>query len=201
MDLIYFACLVLVAYLLSYRIMYALSHVTGSAYFLFRLILFPGVILHELAHMLACLITLTPIEGFSFWDQSGGHVLHHKPKLFLLTQPIISFAPFPVGIAALLYLTHFLRGHALWVEIVSGFLMLSIAGTFGPSQADIQPATWGTVLLLLLLVGVGYTHPNLITKITPYVQHFNHQMLFITLILLAIWAVLFATHFLFTKRR
>src|SRR5687768_18527214 len=101
-----FQTLVLLAiiYGLSYLTMYKLAHVSRRSYRLYRLILLPGVVVHELSHTLACLLTRTSIHQISFWDETGGKVIHEKPKWPIITQPFISVAPLPVGIGLLLFL-------------------------------------------------------------------------------------------------
>jgi hypothetical protein len=60
---------------------------------LHRIFLTPGIIVHELSHALACILTGASIQEISFFSEEGGHVTHTKSKIPLLGQPIISMAP------------------------------------------------------------------------------------------------------------
>ena len=90
---VYFALLVWVAVasLLSYVIeqlwIGAVSRRT------FRLAVAPGVIVHELSHVVGCLITGAVVRRVVLFGKSGGSVTHTKPKVPVVGEPIISLAP------------------------------------------------------------------------------------------------------------
>src|SRR6266542_5215128 len=108
--------LIAACYGLSFLIMQSLATISQK-YLILRLLVFPGVVLHESSHALACFLTGTPIEQISFWTETGGHVVHQKPRLAFIAQPFISFAPFPVGIASLVILgEHVTR--ASWLGVI-----------------------------------------------------------------------------------
>jgi hypothetical protein len=173
-------------YFLSYQIMHSLARVSRH-YWLLRLILLPGVIVHELSHATACLITGTPVTNISFWNETGGAVVHHKPKLAILTQPFISFAPFPVGIVALSTLSHYL-GRVHWgLSLSIIFLMVSIAGTLAPSKPDMIHALEGSLVLFAVGVAVYLSFPNLIMELHPPLIQFNQAMLLVNVLLGLIW--------------
>jgi hypothetical protein len=188
-----FLLLLISCYFLSFRIMHALGRVSGK-YLILRLILFPGVIVHELSHAVACLLTGTPIESMSFWTETGGNVVHHKPKLAVFTQPIISFAPFPVGIASLLFLSNYITGVHWIATFLSIFLMVSIAGTLAPSKTDFVGAIEGTLVLLAIFTATAIYLPDFLAGFTPAITNFNQKLLLVDGILLAIWLVLSLFH-------
>lgn len=186
--------LILGAYALSYMIMHSLARASAKSYFVLRLMLLPGIMLHEIAHAVACFITGTPIHTISFWDEQGGHVLHSKPRFPIVTQPIISFAPFPAGIAALLALSNYTQDYTWWVTAIAIFLMVSVAATLAPSKADFVPALEGTLLFALLAGVLFYFVPSTLAAITPTLESFNIQLVTVNVILLIIWAGISATH-------
>lgn len=82
---------VAVATLLSYIIERLWSDYTPRRYFRYGLA--PGVIMHELSHLAACLLTGAEVGRVVLFGPSGGGVEHSRPKMPLLGQPIISLAP------------------------------------------------------------------------------------------------------------
>lgn len=194
MTFAWFGGAVLACYILSYQIMHTLARVHAQSYFLFRLILFPGVVIHELAHILACLLTGTAIHKVSFWDESGGHVIHEKPRWPIITQPIISFAPFPVGLGVLFFLSQVIDWHNWLKTSLVLFLMVSVAGTFAPSKADFVPAVSGTFLFVLLLGLLYLAFPNLILRAEPSLQLFTSYLQTVVIILAIIWLILHLFH-------
>lgn len=69
--------------------------------FFFRLVLFPGVLVHELSHYAMCKLTRAKVIDLKLFGRQqvgehtiyGGHVTHGPSKLPLLGDPLISFAP------------------------------------------------------------------------------------------------------------
>ncbi|HRS42990.1 MAG TPA: metalloprotease family protein [Candidatus Diapherotrites archaeon] len=57
-----------------------------------HILFFPGIILHETAHALACLIFGVKIKKIKFIDKSGGYVVHEDSKDYKII--IISLFPF-----------------------------------------------------------------------------------------------------------
>lgn len=60
-------------------------------YEILHLLFFPGIILHESAHALACLLLNVPITKIKFAGKSGGYVIHKDSS----TDKIIVIALFP----------------------------------------------------------------------------------------------------------
>lgn len=72
---------------------------TGKKY---QIILFPGVIVHELSHIIGCLITGSSIKEVKMFSPKGSYVSHTKPKLPLIGNFIVSFAPIIGGILVIM---------------------------------------------------------------------------------------------------
>jgi hypothetical protein len=76
---------------------YALDHLwdavvpVRSIYLFIRL---PGVVLHECAHIIGCLITGARIQKVVLFSKDGGSVTHSRPVLPYVGDVIISTAPF-----------------------------------------------------------------------------------------------------------
>lgn len=60
---------------------------------LYYVIRLPGVILHELTHVIGCLITGAEIKKVVLFSREGGSVIHTEPKIPILGTVIISTAP------------------------------------------------------------------------------------------------------------
>ncbi len=85
---------------------------SATSGFLFRLMIFPGVLVHELSHYLMCKLTGAKVHELRLFEKQqagrhtvyGGHVTHGPSKLPLLGDPLISFAPVfgCLGVMALL---------------------------------------------------------------------------------------------------
>jgi len=61
-----------------------------SLYYAIRL---PGVVLHEISHMIGCLVTGAEIRKVVFFSKEGGSVTYSEPGIPILGTVIISTAP------------------------------------------------------------------------------------------------------------
>ncbi|MCX6692419.1 MAG: metalloprotease family protein [Methanoregula sp.] len=61
-----------------------------SLYYAIRL---PGVVLHEIAHMIGCVVTGAEIKKVVYFSPEGGSVTYSEPKIPVLGTVIISTAP------------------------------------------------------------------------------------------------------------
>ncbi len=188
-DFIYsqFVGLVLLAVFLSYGIMGAVARVGGGSSTLVQLFFLPGVILHELAHAAACVITLTPIKRLSFWNGSGGHLVHAKPRLSMLTQPIISFAPLPAGMTAIAILSQDFNRYNWRLTAIILILMTSIAGTLAPSKKDLTPAVGGILFFAIVAIIAAIYWPEAFQVAKPGVRQLVVTLWPIDGLLGAIW--------------
>ena len=59
----------------------------------FHYLLAPGVIVHELSHVLGCFLVGAEVQKVNLFSEEGGSVEHGKPKLPIVGQVIISLAP------------------------------------------------------------------------------------------------------------
>lgn len=82
---------VAVATLLSYAVERLWSDFASHRFFHYALA--PGVVVHELSHLLACLLTGAKVGRVVLFGPSGGSVEHSDPRMPLLGRPLISLAP------------------------------------------------------------------------------------------------------------
>lgn len=163
------AILLLASYGLNYQL------VRLAPYVVFRLLLLPGVAVHEFAHAIGCLVTATPIRSMNVWTDRGGELTHVKPRWPLVTQPVISLAPLIVGLAALITLSHdILESIAPWaLRLVLIWLFGSIGATLTPSKQDLKVSLTGIMALGIVATGIFIIRPatintlsNLLTNLT-----------------------------------
>lgn len=80
------------------------SSVLGRIYWI---VLAPGVIIHELSHVVACLVTFAKIRRVKLFSPTGGEVEHGPSRIPVVGQVVISMAPL-AGCAAVLALVAWL---------------------------------------------------------------------------------------------
>ncbi len=169
------ASLWLLAALLSWHIqglILLLSNSSRLAVATYDVLVLPGVVLHELSHVVAAVILRVPILRVSLFQfrrhndlRQGEVVLGHADPL---RMTLIGAAPLVVGISSLVLLLHTLfAAHTLESSSLSQFrslfsssrtaiglyLLVAIANTMFPSAADCQ--SWRVAGAGLLCVGAA----------------------------------------------
>ncbi len=160
------ACLVSLM-TLSYLLRRVLSRAVRRDW-LFYLLLAPGTIVHELCHLVACLVTLTRVYEFHLFrlrrESDGtaqlGEVVH--ADVGPIRDFIIAVAPL-VGASTLIYfLSVWLLPRGSWTALISSgwmyiflVVVLLIALGLSPSQQDLKALP--SFLITISVVGlVGY---------------------------------------------
>jgi hypothetical protein len=134
----------------------------------YALFLFPGIIIHELSHLIGCFLTGAKVTSFCLFSFKGGYVRHSKPKLPLIGQALISVAPVVGGIGSLWLASYYLgigitkgdfpemvrslfdswtMGWPFWLFI---YLAITIVICLVPSKQDVKVALGGLILLLII---------------------------------------------------
>lgn len=158
----------LVGYLLflmgaGWLVNYLMSPLFGRFW---RLFVAPGVIVHELAHAFACLLTGAQILEINFWKVSGGHVMHTQPRLHILGPVLISFAPtlvMTIGLFALLPMLGGELDSLPWVQTVPASATDLFMGYFASLWLALRYLDWLTITPWLLVYGML----NVAVTITP----------------------------------
>jgi hypothetical protein len=176
--------LLLVVIILSFIIDFFLSHsFFGPKY---RIFLAPGVIIHELAHGFACLLTGAKVSEMALFDKDGGHVKHTQPRIPIIGPVLISMAPLIAGIIIIYFSSRYLSATNLnvfkngysakailtaniaiiknlahfslknWILL---YIVISAAVTMVPSHQDFSNAFFPLLILLLAFLIISkYTH-------------------------------------------
>ncbi len=149
------------------------------------ILLFPGVVLHELSHAIVCYFSGTPVKEIKLFSPTGGYVAHEAPSSRII-QFFISTAPLFVGMLVIFlalralqpslnlaqlnfsseWLAHFQEKTgptllAILSRPKNWFYLWIIASTmltFTPSARDIQLALTGLITLLILAGIFSYNH-------------------------------------------
>lgn len=92
---------------------------------LYRIIITPGIIIHELSHALACVLMRAKINRIRFFAPSGGAVEHQPPRMPLIGKPIISLAPLIGVTLAIFGLAYYMGYRAAMpqIDFSSSFLL------------------------------------------------------------------------------
>lgn len=151
----------------------------------------PGVIMHELSHAIAAILMGAEIKHINLFSKAGGHVIHSKPKVPIIGQFIISFAPVVGQIFAILLISRWASPalfsmnwhnfnfedisrviHALnWASIqtwVLMYLIVSCCLAIAPSKKDLNNAFLG----ILGMTGIVFLlfYSNVIYGLKPYFE-------------------------------
>lgn len=183
----------------------------------YRIFVAPGVILHELSHAIACLLTGTKIHSISLFDKDGGSVEHQKSKIPFFGQLLISLAPFLVGIVAIYFFSRFvgvkqvnltsitpsyesIRDNTIALltgvkwhssgNLVLVYLLFSVAVTMNPSKQDIK----NIIGLVSVAAVVGFSVYRYTTFRPEIASHIPMQVILVlsTVVLMLILCLIFS---------
>ncbi|MFC1889763.1 M50 family metallopeptidase [Thermodesulfobacteriota bacterium] len=127
--------------------------------------LWPGVVIHEMSHAVACLITGAKIHEIKFFKAGGGYVIHEPSRIPVLGRIAISLAPLVGCTAALITAHHFLGAPfrlRLDIEVPAALAWPSLVVLGGEVARSVAhawdallgadfaaPRTWGFLYALL----------------------------------------------------
>lgn len=138
------------------------KNVVKLDYKLYRILIFPGIALHEIAHILGCMITGSRILDAQIFSTTGGYVKHTGGRLGHFGNWIISFAPIIAGFFVsfgIFYLARSLtvfNAGSIALILFLVYLELSVFLTMSPSPQDLSNSILGTILVLALLFLLEY---------------------------------------------
>ena len=142
----------------------------------------PGVIIHELSHMLVAVILFVPVGNMEFTPKIGGGGLKLGSIEIAKTDPIrrsiIGFAPVLTGLGIIIGLTYLFANNSSIVQIIEPnvmwkigigvfivYLIFAVSNTMFSSKRDME----GTVEILITL---------LIIFAAAYILGFRPQLAF-----------------------
>ncbi len=115
--------------------------------------LYPGVVIHELSHLLFCILLGVRVRRVKLFDSGSGFVEYSCEKRNAIRDFLISIAPLLVG-GTLLYLAlKFLpTNYGYVVEALLLYVCFSIFLSMFPSKKDLSNAPLVYVLLFIILI-------------------------------------------------
>lgn len=130
------------------------------------MIVLPGTLIHEMAHLLVAGVMLVPVGDISLMPEireNGvklGHVEIAKTDFF--RRALIGFAPVFVGMGILVGMVYFANSqffsqgsYPIWLILILFYLVVVIGNTMFSSRKDLEGAM-GFVVLFLSIFGALY---------------------------------------------
>ena len=162
-----------------------------------------GILIHESAHAIFCLLTGGKITGFRVTAREG-YVTHYRPKLPIFGPMLTAIAPMIFGLILLGLLNHF------WLKTSLGLVSADLWPTWLAVLKSLNPLTWQAWVLLAIFLNIGvmvgpsledlkniwpiillsfFLHSQGLAQILALVSAFIliNIILFIILILVKIW--------------
>ena len=125
---------------------------------IYRMIITPGIIVHELSHAIACVFMRAKIVRIKFFAESGGAVEHHLPKVPIIGKPIIGMAPL-FGVTLTIFgLAYYFGYHASAVSIDFAGSFLANFGVLAKTVFDnisFSLRDWQFWLFLYLIISLS----------------------------------------------
>lgn len=111
----------------------------------------PGVVVHECAHIIGCLITGAPIKKVVLLSKDGGMVSYGRPKIPVIGNVIISTAPL------------------FFLPIVLAMLTWVFGTYLGCTFSSRIPSVTSAQAVIAIITAIGQTlYTNLITSFNPW---------------------------------
>lgn len=111
-----------------------------------------GAAVHETSHAIVCLLTGAKIEEYAVFSRQP-RVVYRKPKLPLLGNPLISFAPIVGGLFFLYLVNRLALGSYFYVPAVGSWndIFLGLVRIF----SELNPLDWRSWVMVFLFFNVG----------------------------------------------
>lgn len=144
-------------------------------------LLLPGVLLHELSHILMAEVLQVKTGELKLKPEvHDGHLTLGSAQI-ALTDPfrltLIGIAPFLSGVATLWLLFNLGAGDFAWYwKLGGGYLVFAAANTLFSSASDLQAAAVPLILVLLLLGAFSLSGLSLPAGLIPNLQGFFYGL-------------------------
>jgi hypothetical protein len=159
-------------------------------------ILFPGIIFHELGHVIACLVLSVPIEKIKWCGKDGGYVIHQdSTPCKNITIALIPFI-FNIFISLILARIYLLNTDQI-IKIICIWFAISALFFCIPSSQDAQNVfnalkeNYSKTKILQILLNIIFLPLAIVILIISFFFKIIHNSLYFRLILILIWLFLF----------
>ncbi|MBI4078916.1 MAG: M48 family metallopeptidase [Candidatus Levybacteria bacterium] len=141
------------------------------------ILFFPGVVVHELAHLIVANLLLVKTGEIEFLPVMNGNEVKLGSVAIAKTDPIRRFfigaAPIIAGImliAGSFLVLEMQIVNTLWKQILFGYILFVIGNTMYSSRKDMEGAlelfaTIGIILLIGFLMGISFSPPAITLNI------------------------------------
>jgi hypothetical protein len=192
-DLVFKSASLLILFvILNYYSSYFWKKALGSKIYI--LLMFPGVVIHELFHLLGCFLTGAKVKKVKLFSKRGGFVKHKKAKLPIIGQVIISLAPLFGGIIFLKIIFYYfnfdptifsissiitagfkfsIQNYRNWKFWLLLYLTISVIINVIPSKKDFKNSISGLLFLFflfLILINFNFFTPFISTFLASFVN-------------------------------
>lgn len=113
-----------------------------------RPLTFLGILIHESAHAIFCLLTGGMVTGFRVTPHEGS-ITHYRPKVPILGPMLTAIAPMIVGLIAIGVLNHF------WLKTSLAIISTNIWENFIKVLTSLNPLSWQGWILAVVLLNIG----------------------------------------------
>ncbi len=162
-----------------------------------NMLFFPGIVLHETSHALACLLLNVPIKKIKFIGKEGGYVVHDDSKSYKII--IISITPFFLNIffslvfarVVLLESSFYLKVFFTWLALSSIYFCLPSAEDVKNVFSVIRRTYFKKQNILLFLFKIALLPVTLSIIILVFLFRVVDRSIVIRLFLLFLWIFVF----------
>lgn len=156
--LIYLVLIMVIGYFINVMT----ARMTGG--WVYRILVAPGVIIHEFSHAIGCLVTGARIQSINVFKRDGGELKHTGSPIPIIGNVIISLMPIITGIAILYFLPNLLSEAKLpqvsllkdldnyKLQIIDYKSVFSIFSTLNSQFSVISWQFWAFIYLIFNLV-------------------------------------------------
>ena len=140
-----------------------------------------GVIIHEMSHFIACILTGAKVTKVVVFDASGGSVEHEPPKIPVVGQVFISMAPLISGSIIIYFLALYLGLKPVDLRLID----LSVGGILSYAKSMVAPINfmdWKNWIIFYLVL-------NVIVTMTPSKQDFKNMAVLLIIITIVLFAI------------
>lgn len=170
---LYFIFLAFIVFLMISGYLTSFLFTRTTAGLFYRILVAPGIIVHELSHAVACIFVGAKIVSIDVFNPRGGEVQHTQSNVPILGNILISLAPMLVGSLVLFYFSSILNfiqietvnlgfreivfnglsafynsinllSWQFWLMI---YIVFNITATMAPSKQDVKNVFWDLIAL------------------------------------------------------
>lgn len=180
------------------RLFYSLTQSRKTTVWLISLLLFPGTVIHELAHVIVAGILLVRSGDIEFMPEIHEEGVKLGSAEIEKTDPfrraLIGFAPVLVGVTIILgslfYLTSSLSNgdtYPFWAILLYLYILFEISNTMFSSKKDLEGSLAVTVIMLALFISLYYPgilkfeYLNNLFNLPPVISFLQQACLFLLL--------------------